>query len=168
MNKLTNLLVLLALAAVAALGANMGSVDTYSNTTATSTIYADTTLTDITGVAVDLDGYRGCLIVAEVGPSEATLATDLKIELEVEESDASGSGFTDVADNQLLGYVAGTNDGCFGVINGADDDSTTYYCSYIGNKRYVRVVVNCIGVIDGLTPVSATVIRSEPDYGPVH
>ncbi len=154
--------ILFAAAMLFAVGAQ-AQVDVLTGTVPVSTIFADTTLTDRDGESVDLFGYYGVLVVAEVGPSAATLATDLKLELELEES-SNGSTWTDVSDTHLSGYVAGVNDGCFGVIDGAADDSTTYYARYIGSKRYIRVVVNCVGVIDGSTPVSATVIRSHPRW----
>ena len=155
----------LALVAMLATGA---TIDTYSGSTAVTSKVAVADSADTNGIGVDLFGYYGALVIVEVGAGAVFSDTTVSLELELEES-ADNSSFTDVADAHLVGYVAGTNDGCFGVVNAAADDSTTYYASYIGSLRYIRIVTNYTGdAPDGITPVSGTVIRMHPMYAPVH
>ena len=156
------LVLLVALAAI-------GKVDRYSGTNAITSVVAVADSVDSNGIGVDLFGFEGCIVMAEVGNAGSTFLADSTIlQWELEES-ADNSSFTDVADIHLIGYVAGTNDGCFGVVDAAADDSLTYYASYIGTKRYVRVVKNYTGdAPDGVTPVSAVIIRTDPVYGPAH
>ena len=166
MKKILTILGALAVVAMFSMGA---TIDTYSGSNATPSKYSVADSADTNGVGVDLWGYYGALVVVEVGAAGSTfLADSTVLELELEES-ADNSSFTDVADAHLVGYVAGTNDGCFGVVNAAADDSTTYYASYIGSLRYIRIVTNYTGdAPDGITPVSGTVIRMHPMYGPAH
>lgn len=130
--------------------------------TPASALTADTNCT-----SVDLQGYRGCLLVACVATSgdAASLSTTNMIELEVEES-TDDSTFTDVADADLIGYVDGTNDGTFAVIDGAADDNACYEVQYIGDKRYVRPVVSFSGQHTNGTTISIAAIKLDPTYKP--
>jgi len=118
----------------------------------------DTITADTDGSSVDMKGYDCCTFVALVGESGDTLATALYIELEVEESD-DDSSFTDAADADVKGYVAGNNDGCFAYIDAADEDDTVYHCTYHGSSRYVRPVINVTGTHSSGTPIGIIAIR---------
>ena len=120
---------------------------------------------DVDCTAVDLQGYNSCMFVVNVGESGDTLSGSVYIELEVEES-SDNSTFTDVADADLRNYVAGNNDGCFGVIDAAAEDDAVFTCQYTGNERYVRVVVNVTGTHSNGTPISVTAIRAGEDILP--
>ena len=121
------------------------------------------TTTDVNGDTVDLQGYEGVLLAVSVGESGDSLSGSVKIELEVEHADDDGNGspdtWTDVADDDLLNFVAGTNDGCFGVIDAAAEDDAVYTTSYIGTKRYVRVVANLVGSHSTGTPIGAIAVK---------
>jgi hypothetical protein len=166
MKKLAFLLIL-GLIALISTGATR---DTYSGSNALATKVSLADSVDTNGTGIDLFGYEGALIIANVGAGAVFSDTTVSLELEVEES-ADNSSFTDVADAHLIGYVAGTNDGCFGVIDYGDEDQLVYYASYIGSKRYIRVVCNYVSTGTApadITPVSATVVRMYPKYGPAH
>lgn len=115
--------------------------------------------------AVDVSGYQSATVIVNVGESGDTLSGSVKIELELEESD-DNSTFTDVADAEAVGYVAGTNDGCFGVIDAAAEDDAVYKVGYIGNARYIRPVINVTGTHTNGTPISATVVLTGGNHGP--
>lgn len=121
------------------------------------------TTTDVDSDAVDLQGYEGVLLAVAVGESGDSLSGTVKIELEVEHADDDGTGspgaWTDVADDDLLNFVAGTNDGCFAVIDAAAEDDAVYTTSYIGTKRYVRVVANLVGSHSNGTPIGAIAVK---------
>ncbi|MBW2024377.1 MAG: hypothetical protein JRH08_00680 [Deltaproteobacteria bacterium] len=121
---------------------------------------------DTDGSSVDMQGYTYCTFIALIGESGDTLSGSVKIELEVEESD-DDSTFTDVADSELQNYVDGTNDGCFGVIDGAADDQKAYFCTYRGNARYVRPVLNFTGTHSNGTPIGVVAIRHGAEELPV-
>lgn len=113
---------------------------------------------DADGASVDLLGYRHVAFLALVGESGDTLSGSVYLELEVEES-SDDSSFTDVADADLQTYVAGNNDGCFGVIDAAAEDDAVYKTTYKGSKRYVRPVMNITGTHTNGIPVGIVAIR---------
>lgn len=121
---------------------------------------------DTDGSSVDMTGYERCTFIALIGESGDTLSGTVKIELEVEESD-DDSTFSDVADADIQGAVDGTNDGCFGVIDGAADDQKAYSCTYRGSKKYVRPVLNFTGTHNSGTPIGVIAIRHGKTYLPV-
>jgi len=122
---------------------------------------------DTDGTSVDLKGFSGVMFVASVATSgdAASLSTTNMIELEVEES-TDDSTFTDVADADLVGYVDGTNNGTWAVIDGAADDNTCYEVQYIGDQRYVRPVVNFSGQHTNGTTISIAAMKFGPTYAP--
>lgn len=121
---------------------------------------------DATSNVVDTKGYGSLVLVAHVGAAGDTLSASTKFEFEVEESDDTVT-WSDVADADLQGAVDGTNDGTFGVIDASGDASAIYKAGYLGNKRYVRVVVNFTGTHSTGTSLSVAAYKSNPDYAPV-
>ncbi len=114
--------------------------------------------TDLTGSAVDTQDSIGVALVAHVGLSGDTLSGSVKLEFEVQHSDASGSGFAACADADIDAAVTGTNTGTFAVVDAAAEDELVYKCNYLGNKRYVKVIVNLTGTHTVGTPVAVTAI----------
>lgn len=121
---------------------------------------------DADGSSVDLKDFEWATFYALVGDSGDTLSGSVYIELEVEES-ADDSSFTDVADADLQGYVAGTNDGCFAVINAPAEDQAVFTATYRGSKRYVRPVINVTGTHSNGTPIGILVLRHGAKNKPV-
>lgn len=80
-----------------------------------------------TGAAVDTAGYRSAVAVIHCG-----VHTDGTFTPTLEESDASGSGYTTVAAADLSGS--------FTAITSANDQSIQKV-GYLGSKRYLRVVM---------------------------
>jgi len=112
---------------------------------------------DVDGDSVDLLHYSGVTFLALVGESGDTLSGSVKVELEVEDSD-DDSSFSDVADADLQNYVAGTNDGCFGVIDAAAEDDAVYKGTYKGSSRYARPVINLVGTHTNGIPIGIVAI----------
>ena len=140
--------------------------DYYNNVTVDKCVTAEVLTADKDGASVDLQGYESVIFVANVGVSGDTLSGAVYIELEIEES-VNDSAFTDVADADLLGYVAGTNDGCWAFIDDPAEDDVVVKCQYIGNQQFVRAVVNVTGTHSNGTPISVTAIRVGYKYPPV-
>lgn len=113
---------------------------------------------DTDGASVDRLGYNYVTFIALVGESGDTLSGSVKIELEVEDS-ADDSTFADAADADVQGYVAGTNDGCFAVVDAAAEDDAAFVCTYRGSDRYVRPVINVSGTHTNGTPIGIVAIR---------
>ncbi|WP_377847224.1 hypothetical protein [Bosea sp. UC22_33] len=84
----------------------------------------------INGVAVDTKGFGSCAVILNTGAIVG--AGDFGAKLQ--ESDVSGSGYTDVTAGDQVGSFAAT----------AVADASTKV-SYIGFKRYVRLVLTKAG-----------------------
>ena len=143
--------------------------DLYSNLTATQVLAPAVYDADQNAAAVDRQGFSAALLLVTVGAAGATLSETVKIELEVEETDDKDHGtWSDVADTHLSRAVSGANDGCFAVLDGADDDNTVYVTQYRGHKRYCRVVVNLSGTHATGTPLGVIVLLGYAHVAPVN
>jgi len=140
--------------------------DFLNNVTITQVVDPDTVSADADGSEVDLQGYDSVTFLALVGATTTTLSSTNKVELEVEESSTSGTGFTDVDDSDLEGEVSGTNDGCFGVIDAAADDDAVFSVQYHGSKRYVRPTINVVGTVATGPPIGIVAIKHGYKYPP--
>jgi hypothetical protein len=119
---------------------------------------AATRTADANGTGIDLQGYNGALVLGIIGAEGVTLSGTDKIELELEESDDDVT-YTDVADADLVGYVDGTNDGCFGLFDANAEAPAVVKASYVGKKRYIRAVINYSGTHGTGTPAAVCVVR---------
>lgn len=138
--------------------------DVYNNVTFVQVLDPATVTADANCTSIDLWDYPGeVTFAALIGESGDTLSGTVYIELEVEESD-DNSTFTDVADADLSNYVAGNNDGCFGVIDAAAEDDAVYTTQYTGSSRYVRAVVNVTGTHTNGTPIGVVAIVAGKRY----
>jgi hypothetical protein len=108
---------------------------------------------DQDGASIDLLEYRQATFYAMIGVSGDTLSGSVKIELELEDSD-DDSSFSDCADADLSNAVAGTNDGCWGLIDDPAEDDAVFSVTYKGSARYVRPVVNVTGTHSNGTPIA--------------
>ena len=131
--------------------------DLYSNVLnkETLTIAARTDGT-VAGTAVDREedssGFESAVIVVHTGT-----ITDGTHTIEIQDSDASGSGFAAVADSYLQGSEPAIV---------AADDNKVFEIGYLGPKRYVKAVVVTTGATTGGV-FGATVILGNPQRGPV-
>lgn len=112
----------------------------------TQAISSDTTTN---GTEVDLQGFESLEFIIQSGTITDGTYTPL-----VEESDTSGSGYTAVADTDLLGTEA---DAAFA----AADDNVTKRIGYIGFKPYVRLSIVSASTNTGGT-LSASAIKGHP------
>jgi len=137
----------------------------HEQVTAKSLVAAIPTV-DANGATVDLQGFRGgCLFTGYIGTSLDSLSGSVKVELEVEESE-DDSAWTDVADADLSDYVAGTNDGCFALVDDAAEDDAVFQTLYKGGKRYCRAVLNVTGTHTNGTPITVISQKLGPDVAP--
>lgn len=111
----------------------------------------------VNGAAVDLQDYGGAMAVVSLG-----LWVDGSFSFKLQESDSQGSGFTDVAEADLIG--------AFTVVDGVDDDNTVQRVGYRGIKRYLRAVETEAGG----SPAASTglvfgvnIVRGYPKIAPI-
>lgn len=103
----------------------------------------------VNGEEADLQGYDSCLVAVSIGAITGA-AGDATVTLE--ESDTSGSGFTAVADADILGTEPTLA------------ANTAYQFGYIGSKQYVRAVFALGGETN--VAVSATIQAGHPAHTP--
>lgn len=99
---------------------------------------------DFNGTAVDTLGFEGVEVFVYMAASGDTLSGSVYTTLELEESN-DNTTFTDVAEVDMIGAIDGTTTGAFAVIDDPAEDDALFRVGYVGNKRYVRVVVNVTG-----------------------
>lgn len=135
-----------------------------------STTTATTTVTPAAGV--DTKGFGSVEFLVSVGaitnignspvPSWA---------FKLQESDASGSGFTDVTSETVSGSSASpagapnSSSGVFVTVGDAAHDDGTYRIGYVGTKRYVRCVATAADT-PGATPISMVALLGHPHQAP--
>lgn len=113
--------------------------------------------TALVGTVIDKLGFDSvtyAIITGTLSDADATYTALL------EESEASGSGFTAVADNDLLGTETAAS---FTFA----DDGVTRKLGYIGNKRYTRLTVTPAAADSGNSPIAAIAILGHPIVAPV-
>ena len=120
---------------------------------------------DANGTGIDLTGFEGALVIGDVGAEGDTLDASNDINLEVEES-ADNSTYTDVADADLVGSVTGANTGTFAHVDAAGEAPKIYFASYIGSKKWIRIVDNRTGTHTVGTPTTGTVVGMLPRLAP--
>jgi|TARA_B100001063_G_C16525338_1_gene433697 hypothetical protein len=115
------------------------------------------------GTGVDLQGYEKATVLVDVGAEGDTLSSSVYFEVSLEESD-DNSTFTDVAQ---AGIVDGTiaAGGIFLKLDGTaggnpDTAGGVFRVEYVGNSRYIRVVLAKTGTHSNGTPIGAMVVRS--------
>lgn len=109
--------------------------------------------TEGTGVGVDLQGYETAVAIVNVGISGDTLSGSVFHTIKLQESDALGSGYADVAAADMEG-TQGT------VIDDPAEDPAVVVFGYKGAKRFIRVIDDVTGTHTNGTPFGAVVVRS--------
>ena len=114
------------------------------------------------GTGVDLQGYESATVLVDVGAEGDTLSSSVYFEVSLEEAD-DDSTYPDVAQ---AGIIDGTiaSGGIFLKLDGTaggNPDSTggIFRVGYVGNSRYIRVVLAKTGTHSNGTPLGAMVVR---------
>ena len=126
-----------------------------------ASVAVGTTGTGVTGKVVDTAGYEGVEIVINYGTITATNATITPI---VKHGDVTGT-MTSVANASLLGTEAGAGIAAGTPRTSNSNKNVSKRIGYIGGKRYVSC--SLVSTVTATTPVSATVILSNPRHAPV-
>ena len=140
-------------------------MDILNNVNIAQIIDPVTVTADANSSSIDLAEFGIASIVTLVGESGDTLSGSVKIELEVQDS-PDDSVWTACADTDITDAVTGTNTGTYAVIDAAAEDDAVFSTQYIGDKRYVRTVVNVTGTHTNGTPIGAVAMKSGGNYRP--
>jgi hypothetical protein len=133
--------------------------DLYHDYRSTYTVKPQTiTSSNANGAAIDLLGYRGCLMVAHIGASGGLLGGANYLTIEFLES-SNGVVFSAIDDADLVG---GNNTE---VINANASANTTIQRSYFGSARYVTVTFVPTAAIS--LPVVGEVVVGKPIHAPI-
>lgn len=134
-----------------------------SNKTAAVTSLAPAVRTaDADGTGVDLQFWESALVVAQVAAEGDTLSGSVKIDLKLEHSD-DNTTFTAVAQADVVdGTIA--SGGIFATIDANAEAPSIHQLSYVGGKRYIRVVDDRTGTHTNGTGTSAVVIKGNPRH----
>tara|TARA_A100001201_G_scaffold71731_1_gene65590 strand:+ start:5056 stop:5520 length:465 start_codon:yes stop_codon:yes gene_type:complete len=114
------------------------------------------------GTGVDLQGYESATVLVDVGAEGDTLSSSVYFEVSLEESD-DDSTYTDVAQASIVDGTISSG-GIFlkldGTANGNPDSTGGIFrVGYVGNSRYIRVVLAKTGTHSNGTPLGAMVVR---------
>ncbi len=114
------------------------------------------------GTGVDLQGYESATVLVDVGAEGDTLSGSVYFEVSLEESD-DDSTYTDVAQASIVdGTIA--SGGIFLKLDGTtggnpDSAGGIFRVGYVGNSRYIRVVLAKTGTHSNGTPLGAMVVK---------
>lgn len=127
----------------------MASKDLYSNFAQTVAVVPAVLTATNTSAGIDLAGYESAAVLINTG----AIAGAGVFNVTLEESDASGSGFTAVAASKIQGTLPTPLAA-----------STVYKLGYLGDKRYIRTVLT---LASGTSIVAGAVVlkgnaRSKP------
>ena len=113
------------------------------------------TTATVTSDACGLAGYEGAMFSVLFGESADTLCAACCWNCKLQESDASGSGYADVAAADVIGAASDA----FGAVDDAADDDAIYSLGYKGTKAYVKVVVTKTGTHASGTPIAIVAVK---------
>lgn len=114
------------------------------------------------GTGVDLQGYESATVLVDVGAEGDTLSSSVYFELSLEESD-DDSTYTDVAQASIVDGTISSG-GIFLKLDGTaggnpDTAGGIFRVGYVGNSRYIRVVIAKTGTHSSGTPIGAMIVR---------
>lgn len=110
--------------------------------------------TTLTGDAVDLRGYEGAVAHIISGTMAGSGSANVYTP-ELQESDSSTTGFTAVADADLINTEADC-------VHTGSTDKTVKRLGYKGTKRYLRVVITTTAFTTAGGNVAAVIVRGAP------
>ena len=114
------------------------------------------------GTGVDLQGYESATVLVDVGAEGDTLSSSVYFELSLEESD-DDSTYTDVAQASIVDGTISSG-GIFLKLDGTaggnpDTAGGIFRVGYVGNSRYIRVVIAKTGTHSNGSPIGAMIVR---------
>jgi hypothetical protein len=136
--------------------------DLSNKTSAVVSLTAANRTADANGTGVDLTGFESALVVAVVGAEGDTLSESVKIDFKLEHSD-NNSDWDAVAQIDVVDGTIATG-GIFATMDANAEAPAVHQLSYVGGKRYVRVVDDRTGTHTNGTPTAAVVVKGNPRH----
>ena len=122
--------------------------------------------TAVDGVGKNLTGYEGALAVLAAGILGGTSTPTLTFKLQ--ESDVLGSGYTDVADIDIVCANKDTIVTPFGtVIIVAATDELVHVRGYRGTKTFLRWICSAASGTSPTAPICGLIVKGFPRSAPV-
>lgn len=121
---------------------------------------------------VDTQGFHKITLLFSAGAEGITLDGTNYLQFKVEHSDASGSGFADVAAEDIIvpanaaAMVQAPASGVVCVLNDNAEAPAVYAVGYVGAKRYVKVTADHVGTHGAATPYEVLAILEAPEFAP--
>jgi hypothetical protein len=113
-----------------------------------------------TSSAIDLSGYDGCTLVFTAGALGTEIDTYV---LTITDGDTNAA-----ADTPVAGYLLGTATHQYATTPVAiDTSSTVKISSYVGGKRWIKVILTVAGSGTGSGVVGVDVLKGHAKYQPV-
>lgn len=113
----------------------------------------DLAYTDTKTKIADLQGFEGALVIVNLGAFTGADGSNYLTPILQESDTTADVDFTAVAAGDILGAFTVVNDT-------TTKDSTTQMVGYIGNKRYIRVLLDYTG-----TAISASLVSVDAILG---
>lgn len=120
---------------------------------------------DNTPVGVSIADFESALILISVGVGGITFTGTNKVEFKLTHSD-DDSNYTAVAQGDIAGATVGSG-GIILSLVAAHASATVNRIGYHGGKRYLKLLADFGGTHAAATPMSAIVLRANPNLGPV-
>jgi hypothetical protein len=138
--------------------------DLHDNLSTALLVAPQTATTDITPVSVDLLGFRAAMVLLYIGIGGITFTTTNKIEFILEHSN-DNSTWNAVAQADVLGPTVAAG-GIVRSLVAAKAAADVQEISYIGGRRYVRLMPDFSGTHATGTPMTAFMVRGMPEQMP--
>jgi hypothetical protein len=136
--------------------------DLSNNTGAVVSLTAANRTADANGTGVDLQGWESALVLAVCGAEGDTLSGSVYITFKLEHSD-DDSAWTAVAQADVVDGTIGEA-GAFVTIDDGAEAPSIHQLSYVGGKRYIRIVDDRTGTHTNGTPTAAVVVKGNPRH----
>jgi len=144
--------------------------DRLTRTDAQVSVTVQTASSDVSGTSIDLQGFGAATVLFEIGAGGITFTSTNKLDVVLKHGDASdGSDAAAVAAADIIltsGYTWATG-GIVKSIQTAHASGEVIRVGYLGAKRYLTPVFDFSGTHATGTPISAVVLRQNPDLAPV-
>jgi hypothetical protein len=121
---------------------------------------------NLTGTGIDLAGFNSATVVLVMGDIDEMGASPVgsaKIDVQLQHSDDNAS-WSDVAGGDVVA-LNGVGSVSSGIVASASDDRTPVDVGYVGDKRYLRAILQPTGLTNG-GPAGAIVIKGHPRHAP--
>ena len=137
----------------------------FANDSLAPSLHPQSASADVSGAAVDLRGYDGALVVCHAGAGSSLTGSNHYRFLVQHTSTAQADGTVDAStfENVGSGDLTGKTDAVVATVDAAAEDDTIYTASYVGAKRWIRVLADEVGNGSTLL-VAAHVLRNRQKY----